>query len=208
MSASDLTAIADRGYVKSEKILASEAASVTPLAPKPLTSGAKADGRFGKQDFVLRSGRRRLPVSRWRRGVSKTSYVISSALCGQDRTRGCALDRKAKSVREKVLSLGLRLDSRSRPTNRAYRLSLPHRRAWRESPATRRRLERARSQIPRPCVSSSIAPPTCGRCLSKPARGPQRMTLLFAASRHAPAMPLRISAPAGRGADHLATSAR
>jgi transposase len=23
-----------------------------PLVPKPMTSGAKADGRFGKQDFV------------------------------------------------------------------------------------------------------------------------------------------------------------
>ncbi len=44
-------AIADRGYFKGEEILASEAAGVTPLVPKPLTSGAKADGRFGKQDF-------------------------------------------------------------------------------------------------------------------------------------------------------------
>ena len=25
---------------------------MTPIVPKPLTSGAKADGRFGKQDFV------------------------------------------------------------------------------------------------------------------------------------------------------------
>jgi len=25
---------------------------VTPYVPKPLTSGAKAAGRFGKQDFV------------------------------------------------------------------------------------------------------------------------------------------------------------
>jgi len=27
-------------------------AAVTPIVPKPLTSGAKADGRFGKQDFI------------------------------------------------------------------------------------------------------------------------------------------------------------
>jgi transposase len=47
-----LTAIADRGYFKGEEILACEAAGVTPIVPKPLTSGAKADGRFGKQDFV------------------------------------------------------------------------------------------------------------------------------------------------------------
>jgi hypothetical protein len=52
MGASDLTAIADRGYFKGEEILACETAGVTPLVPKPLTSGAKADGRFGKPDFV------------------------------------------------------------------------------------------------------------------------------------------------------------
>ena len=51
-----LTAIADRGYFKGEEILACEAAGVTPLVPKPLTSTAKADGRFGKQDFVYDAG--------------------------------------------------------------------------------------------------------------------------------------------------------
>jgi hypothetical protein len=39
------TAIADRGYFKGEEILACEVAGVTPIVPKPLTSGAKADGR-------------------------------------------------------------------------------------------------------------------------------------------------------------------
>jgi len=52
----ELTAIADRGYFKGEEILACEAAGVTPIVPKPLTSGAKADGRFGKQDFVYDAG--------------------------------------------------------------------------------------------------------------------------------------------------------
>jgi hypothetical protein len=51
-----LTAIADRGCFKGEEILACEATGVTPLVPKPLTSGAKADGRFGKQDFVYEAG--------------------------------------------------------------------------------------------------------------------------------------------------------
>jgi hypothetical protein len=54
--ARDLTAIADRGYFKGEEIVACEAAGVTPIVPKPLTSGAKADGRFGKQDFVYDPG--------------------------------------------------------------------------------------------------------------------------------------------------------
>jgi transposase len=50
-----LTVIADRGYYKGEDILACEQNGMTPLLPKPLTSGAKADGRFGKQDFVYLS---------------------------------------------------------------------------------------------------------------------------------------------------------
>jgi len=32
--------------------VACEAAGVTPIVCKPLTSGAKDDGRFGKQDFI------------------------------------------------------------------------------------------------------------------------------------------------------------
>ncbi len=47
-----LEVLADRGYFSGEEILACEAIGVTPYVPKPQTSGAKADGRFGKQDFV------------------------------------------------------------------------------------------------------------------------------------------------------------
>lgn len=48
----ELTIIADRGYFSGEEILACEQAGITPLVPRPLTSGAKAEGRFGKQDFI------------------------------------------------------------------------------------------------------------------------------------------------------------
>lgn len=44
--------LADRGYFSGEEILACETMGVTPYVPKPQTSGAKAVGRFGKQDFV------------------------------------------------------------------------------------------------------------------------------------------------------------
>jgi hypothetical protein len=43
--------VADRGYFNSPEILACEQANITVTLPKPMTSGAKADGRFGKQDF-------------------------------------------------------------------------------------------------------------------------------------------------------------
>jgi transposase len=49
---SNLEAFADRGYYKGEEILACEEAGITVTLPKPQTSGAKAEGRFGKQDFV------------------------------------------------------------------------------------------------------------------------------------------------------------
>ena len=47
-----LEAVADRGYFSSPEILACHEAGITVTLPKPLTSGAKSDGRFGKQDFV------------------------------------------------------------------------------------------------------------------------------------------------------------
>ena len=47
-----LDVVADRGYYASLEILACETAGITVTLPKPITSGAKAEGRFGKQDFV------------------------------------------------------------------------------------------------------------------------------------------------------------
>ena len=47
-----LEVIADRGYFDGDEILACEQADITVTLPKPLRSGAKAQGRFGKQDFV------------------------------------------------------------------------------------------------------------------------------------------------------------
>jgi transposase len=52
LHADHLDAVADRGYFNSTEILACEQADITVTLPKPMTSGAKADGRFGKQDFV------------------------------------------------------------------------------------------------------------------------------------------------------------
>ena len=52
MGTESLEVLADRGYFDGEEVMACEALGATPILPKPLTSGAKADGRFGKQDFV------------------------------------------------------------------------------------------------------------------------------------------------------------
>jgi|SRR5689334_2425066 len=52
LQAETLEAVADRGYFSSPEILGCHEAGITVTLPKPLTSGAKSEGRFGKQDFV------------------------------------------------------------------------------------------------------------------------------------------------------------
>ena len=52
LGAEGLHVIADRGYFNGEQIKACVDAGLTVTLPKPQTSGAKAEGRFGKQDFV------------------------------------------------------------------------------------------------------------------------------------------------------------
>jgi hypothetical protein len=51
LQAERLEAFADRGYFKGEEIRACEEAGITVTLPKPQTSDAKSEGRFGKQDF-------------------------------------------------------------------------------------------------------------------------------------------------------------
>src|SRR5262245_57624445 len=52
MRTDTLEAVADRGYFNSPEILECHEAGITVTLPKPMTSGAKSAGRFGKQDFV------------------------------------------------------------------------------------------------------------------------------------------------------------
>jgi transposase len=47
-----LQALADRGYFNSPEIKACTQAKITPMVPKPMTSNAKAEGRFSKADFI------------------------------------------------------------------------------------------------------------------------------------------------------------
>ena len=51
MGVEDLTVIADKGYYTGEELLACHDAGITTYVPKPQTSGAKAAGHFGREDF-------------------------------------------------------------------------------------------------------------------------------------------------------------
>ena len=48
----ELKAVADRGYYNGEEIQTCHNFGIVVTLPKPITSGIKAKGRFGKQDFV------------------------------------------------------------------------------------------------------------------------------------------------------------
>jgi len=52
MGVQELTVLADRGYFKSEEILACHQAGISAIVPKTETSNASAEGRFGKADFI------------------------------------------------------------------------------------------------------------------------------------------------------------
>ncbi|MEM8636996.1 MAG: IS1182 family transposase [Pseudomonadota bacterium] len=52
MGNDQLEAVADKGYFKSEEILACEQAGISVVVPKPQTSNARARGHFDKADFA------------------------------------------------------------------------------------------------------------------------------------------------------------
>jgi transposase len=52
MQVEELEAVADRGYFNGEKIRECGEAGITVTLPKPMTSGSKSKGRFGKDDFI------------------------------------------------------------------------------------------------------------------------------------------------------------
>jgi transposase len=92
-----LTAIADRGYFKGEEILACHEAGIFALVPPTKTSGAKADGRFDKADFIYdpQKNEYRCPAGQaliWRfatveKGMTNHRYWSSNC-------QGCSLKEK------------------------------------------------------------------------------------------------------------------
>ena len=99
-----LEAVADRGYYNSPEILACQEAGITVTLPKPMTSGAKSEGRFGKQDFVYLEAHDayRCPAGKWltyrysnvEQGKTMRRYWTN--VCGQ-----CALKKKCTTGNER-----------------------------------------------------------------------------------------------------------
>src|SRR3546814_7661550 len=53
----EITVVADRGYFSGRQILACEDAQIAAYVPKPLTSSARAAGRFDRRDFIYDADR-------------------------------------------------------------------------------------------------------------------------------------------------------
>ncbi|MNE01508.1 Transposase DDE domain protein [compost metagenome] len=107
MGVEELSVVADRGYFKSEEILACHEAGITAFVPKTLTSGATAAGRFGKGDFIYDGAKNeyRCPAGQsltWRyssveKGLKLHRYWSSNC-------QGCALKEHCTPSSERRVS--------------------------------------------------------------------------------------------------------
>lgn len=104
MEADEIEAIADKGYFKSEEILACEEAGITPTVSKPLTSGSSAKGRFDRADFVYDADKdvyvcpagEHLIYRFTNKEAGKTLRSYWSSLCG-----GCVIKDKCTGSKER-----------------------------------------------------------------------------------------------------------
>jgi len=104
MGVEALEALADRGYFSGEEVLACGPLGVTPILPKPLTSRAKANGRFGKQDFIYNAqdNTYRCPAGEdltWRYTTLKdgmTLHAFWTSKCG-----GCRMKAECTTGKER-----------------------------------------------------------------------------------------------------------
>ncbi|RZI73050.1 MAG: IS1182 family transposase [Pseudomonas sp.] len=78
LDAAELQAFADRGYYSGHELKACEDAGITTFMPKPMTSNAKAEGRFDKTDFVFIAERNEYRCPAGERAIYRCSSVDKS----------------------------------------------------------------------------------------------------------------------------------
>ena len=104
MGVEDLTVIADKGYYTGEELLACHEVGITTYVPKPQTSGARAAGRFGREDFHYDADadEYRCPAGEhliWRMSTTEKGLVMHrywSSNC-----LSCAIKEKCTPARER-----------------------------------------------------------------------------------------------------------
>ena len=94
MGLETLSVVADRGYFKSEEILACHDADITAYVPKPMTSGAKADGRFNNDVFIYDAAKNEYICPAGEALIWRYSYVEKGLKLHRywsSKCRGCAM---------------------------------------------------------------------------------------------------------------------
>ncbi|WP_018605750.1 IS1182 family transposase [Uliginosibacterium gangwonense] len=76
-----LIVAADRGYFRGEEIRACDQVGITTYLPKPMTSGAKANGRFDRADFIYDAQKNeyRCPADQaliWRYSTTEKAMLV------------------------------------------------------------------------------------------------------------------------------------
>jgi hypothetical protein len=113
-----LEAVADRGYFNGEEILACEEAGIAVTLPKPMTSGAKSEGRFGKQDFVYLSAEDVCPAGeRLRYYYTNVENGLTLRRYWTNACRTCALKHRCTTGEQR------RIDQRNSSSVSRARLS-------------------------------------------------------------------------------------
>jgi len=99
--------LADRGYFSGEEIAACEAEGIAAILPKPMTSGAAANGRFGKPDFIYQpeSDSYRCPAgSELRRRYSNVEQGKAVTRYWSDDCRSCRMKARCTPAPERRIS--------------------------------------------------------------------------------------------------------
>jgi transposase len=107
LGADSIEVLADRGFYDSKELLACDQAGVTAYVPRVSTSNAKAEGRFGKQDFVYEADEdvylcpagERLTYRYSRKEDGKTLRAYWTSVCPQ-----CPLKEKCTTGKERRIS--------------------------------------------------------------------------------------------------------
>lgn len=99
-----LSVVADRGYFKSGQILACHDAGITAYVPKPMTSGAKADGRFNNDAFIYEAAKNEYicPAGEaliW--GVSSVEKGLKLHRYWRSNCQGCVLKSKCTPSKQR-----------------------------------------------------------------------------------------------------------
>jgi len=97
MGKNHLLVLADRGYFNGEQIRQCELDGNTPMVPKPLTSGAKFEGRFDKRDFIYDAKRDayKCPAGKW------AIYRMTTDYEGQTQHRYWPSECRSCKIKEK-----------------------------------------------------------------------------------------------------------